>query len=259
MRQRVWRCAVATACFVVLAAPPAYAAPTRWQSVSVALHGLGSGATPVLIVSGTLPADTPLPADVTLPVPADCGELWVWQVGGGDPITDRMLPFSRSALPECDALELTLEEARSVQAEMAPPLGWISTTPAGTTVALRWQALGAADRVYLSFEVAPQLHAERLRPSHVGIQSTAQATLYTLVAEDVEPGDVLTLSATLVPGVDPAALALSTAAAVAAPPIAHEPHSTTPLVLSVLAVGLAALLVTGVFAVRSREVEQDET
>lgn len=259
MHRRARVCVFAATCFALAlsATGAAHAAPTRWQSVTVVVHGLGSGTPPTLIVRGTLPDDTPLPATVALPVPGGCDALWVWQVSGSDPMTDRMLPFTRRGLGECDVIDLTLEEGRTVQAEMEPPLGWISTTPAGTKVALRWEAVDAVERVSLSFEVAHKLHAEQLRPSRVDVRSTDEATVYTLTTEGVEAGDVLTLSATIVPGSDRTADVLETAEIVPHTAQVHEPHSTTPVVLSVLAVGLAALLVTGIFAVRAREVRED--
>lgn len=92
---------------------------TPWESMDVILHEDSSRG--VLLVSGTLPKDAPLPAEVALSVPSDAQIQWTGEILGGDPKNDPSVTPVKSTIDGADVYTFTLTKARIGQIEAVVP------------------------------------------------------------------------------------------------------------------------------------------
>ena len=233
---------------LVLVAPPAFGLSAAWDHISVTLHGVGSATGPTLIVRGTLDPAVDLPTVAELPVPADARLRWVGEVRGGSQLNDTVASFKTRPGAGCSLLDITTQHARTVQAEMEPPAGWLTAGQQGTLVTMDWTATKPVDHVRLAFEVDGDLHAELLRPITAKTMLNGDETIYAIDAQAVDAGDVLTLTAMVVSGAEPTTVTARDVASGSESDLAGTPHSTSPLLLAVGALAVAAVVVALVFA-----------
>lgn len=253
-------CVGALLAVALLGATPAWGLPSNWDSIVVTLHGLGSADEPVLIVRGTLHPAVELPTVVYLPVPADPKVRWVGEVHGDNPLNDTVAAFEARSVGSGDELCITMQRGRTVQAEMDPPLGWAVVRPDGTFVEMEWTAIERVDHVWLAFEVPDDMHAERLRPRTASVTNTGDENVYAIDANRVDAGDVLTLTGMVVPGAATATATATAKQSVAGvePELVGSPHETSPLLLAIVTLCVAAILVALVFALRKRPPQHDQ-
>lgn len=99
------------------------------------------GSATALIVVGTLPTSTPLPATIRLPLPAGAKVTWSGEITGGTAQQDIQRPFAVVDGKGGKAVEITAEKTRIVQYEADYPapvaegglmkltLHWVQTVP----------------------------------------------------------------------------------------------------------------------------------
>ena len=107
---------IATAILAFSAPALALAASGPWSSVNMTLIE-GTAKQPVLLVLGALPANTTLPAKVSLPIPAGSTIGWVGEILGGDASKDPSVKYTVKAGKDYDLVEFTLTQARLGQVE----------------------------------------------------------------------------------------------------------------------------------------------
>lgn len=100
-------------------AVPALAQEAKWELVEYVLHDEQGQA--VLIVSGSLPEDVALPADVTLAVPAGAQLSWVGEILGGAVADDPSVEAAKSTSDGVDVYSFTLAKSRIGQLEVNIP------------------------------------------------------------------------------------------------------------------------------------------
>lgn len=127
------------AIFTVLASPTlAIAAEGPWKSVDLRLISAQSGQ-PVLLVAGQLPASTPLPAKVTLAIPAGTTIEWAGEILGGDPSKDPSVKYTVKTGRESDLVAFTLTTSRIGQVEVSVPGGY-SANGGTSRATIAWAA-----------------------------------------------------------------------------------------------------------------------
>lgn len=104
-----------------LVAVPVFAQDSRWESVEYVLHDEGEES--ILIVSGTLPESTQLPAQVSLAVPTGAELLWVGEILGGPVSEDPSVQAAKTTEDGLDIYSFSLSKSRIGQLEVtvAPP------------------------------------------------------------------------------------------------------------------------------------------
>ncbi|MBE0476969.1 MAG: hypothetical protein IBX62_07735 [Coriobacteriia bacterium] len=222
--------AVSTALLSLAAVSPALAAvPVAGLEVRLLAHT--GGGRPILLVSGTLPQDATLPAEVSLRVPAGSEVLWAGEVFGGGLEDDVEADPSVRRGESYDLVTLTLTRARTAQVEVA----------ADSAVTREGDAVTAA----VSYEVPEGLGVARVavalpagaRVGSVteGVETAGQegTTYYYFERDDVKAGEKLELAVTFVP---PGAPAPPPAA-----PSGDGGGSLLPLAVVGIAVGAPAL------------------
>ncbi len=187
-------CALVTV-VLVLSPAAAYAVPIAWQSVDVALHEDGS---PLMIVSGTAPAGTALPAEGALSVPPGAVLQWAGEVLGGpleqDPSFDPAVETSNGA----DVYSFTMGQGLLAQLELLVPNAVVDT-PQGKIATIEWTAnqdvpvVWARIRVPGSSEIVTGTIGAEVGPGPSGF------VYYEREYEDVKAGDSIELSVTYVP------------------------------------------------------------
>lgn len=110
---------VLAAGLVLATAASAFAAPSAWSRVDVTVHAEQSDAT--MMVSGRLPDDAKLPADVELAVPAGAELLWAGEILGGEASQDPSVTYSMTSREGQDVYRFRLTKARTGQLEVAAP------------------------------------------------------------------------------------------------------------------------------------------
>jgi len=183
--------AVATILFVLAGVTPAFGATTSWQSIDVISHDEKTQS--ILLVTGTLSEKTPLPAEVSLSVPAGAELQWVGEVLGGDPSKDPEAKATKSTADGVDVYTFTLTKARAGQIEVfAPPA---ASDGAGTySPVLEWTSAQSVPEVRVSARIpsgatiGQQAQGAKLEPGPDGY------SYYTKTFTDVKPGDKTSLS-----------------------------------------------------------------
>ncbi|HEY5541378.1 MAG TPA: hypothetical protein VIL41_07990 [Coriobacteriia bacterium] len=133
--------------FALTGAAVASAAPVSWAGVDVTLHQDADG--PVMLVAGTLPETSTLPADVELSVPASSTLLWVGQILGGDTSLDPELQFTKTTANGVDVYRVTLTKSHTAQIEVRGP-AVASADGVTFDVALAWTSAQAVPSVRLT-------------------------------------------------------------------------------------------------------------
>lgn len=218
---------VLTVALVVFAvAVPAFGAPASWQVVDVISHQEQSNS--VLLVSGTLPESTTLPAEVSLSVPQGAQLQWAGEVFGGDPSKDIEATPAKTTQDGADVYTFTLTKARVGQVEIITPA--VAFDGQAYTPSLTWVATQAVPEVRMSARIpagstiARPAEGAALEPGPEGY------SYYTARFTDVKPGDTPSL-----------AFAYSAAPAAAAPAAAGGGAAdNTALLIVVLVVVVAA-------------------
>ncbi len=107
----------------------------------------------LVIVSGELPASTPLPATVVMPVPAGSQPasqpVWAGELLGGDPSKDPTATYTILPTATYGLLTMTLRTGRTAQAEF---LNVVARSGAGTVYSASVPIVGTVDQAVLSFE-----------------------------------------------------------------------------------------------------------
>lgn len=221
----------------------AMAAPTPWSLVEVAVHSERSGG--VVIVTGSLPEGTSLPAEAELSVPKGTELAWIGQILGGAPADDPTLKYTKTTVGEADVYRFTMTESLIAQLEMP-----VATAAAfnGTDydVALKWVSSQDLAEVRLMAQIPQPATIVRVSEGAVVQPVTANAAYYTKSFTDVKAGDALDLAfgysvpagapGTVTPG------ATSPAAPTDMQPAASAPFDPAiPVVAAVLLVGVFAI------------------
>lgn len=194
---------VALALLVLALLVPSVALAAPWRGIGVTLYDIDQMKTPTLVVYGSLTPDTPLPVEVELPIPAGSTIGWVGEILGGDPALDPTLEYTVRSEDGYDVIVATIATGRAIQAELAPPEGWVEFTDAGAEISMKWTAHEDVPGVRIGFEVATTQHAENLSPSGVTAGLTQSGVLYSIETSPVAAGSVLTLAGTATDGADP--------------------------------------------------------
>jgi hypothetical protein len=130
-------------------ASPPYAA---WRTMDVTLLDSPQAADPLMIVSGELPADTPLPAEIAVPMPPRAQIQWAGEILGGDVSKD---PEAKPRVESGSGYDLavyTLRRARAAQVE-AVAAGAASTSGSKRTANLDWTSPIPVPQVTISIRV----------------------------------------------------------------------------------------------------------
>lgn len=184
---------VATIALSMLLAPAAFAAPSTWESVNVSVHDEQTGT--MLLVSGTLPADAKLPADVVLTAPAGAQVQWAGEILGGDVSKDPTVEYKVAKQGDSDVYSFTLTKSRTGQIEVLGT-GLVGTVGADRGATVNWLApvdakeVSVSVRVPKSAQVLTPAEGAKLEPGPTGY------SFYTLTEKDVKAGDVTNLTFT---------------------------------------------------------------
>ena len=214
-------------------AAPALAAPVSWESVDVIAKTEGSGS--LLLVSGALPQDAKLPAEVSLAVPAGAQMIWAGEILGGPAENDPAVEPTKVTKGDSDIYSFTLTKARRGQVEVSVP-AVAALDGSAYAAALKWTSSEPVPTVRLSVQVpqgAPLVRAAE----NSELESVADgSSYYTRTFEGVEAGAPLALEfAYGAPAVAPAASG------------GGQPSSTAvPIVLGLAALAAVAALLFAV-------------
>jgi len=207
-------------------AAPAFAAPQSWESVDVIAKMQDSGS--LLLVSGELPRDAKLPAEVSLAVPAGAQLIWTGEILGGPAESDPAVQPTKVTKGGSDIYSFTLTKARRGQVEVAVP-AVASYDGSAYAAALKWTSSEPVPTVRLSVQVpqgAPLVRAAQ----DATLESAADgSSYYTRTFEGVEAGAPLALE-----------FAYGAPAAPAAPRGGQASSTAIPIVLGLA--GFAALV-----------------
>lgn len=212
----------------VAVASPALAATTGWQRVDVTLQGESQ---PVLLVAGELPANTKLPYEGELAVPAGTHIQWVGQILGGASDQDPAMEYTKTTIGGLDVYRFTLTKSRIAQVEgtVAAPGGFDGKS---YTSAFKWTAWQALPEVRINKQVPTGAQIVQAAPGASLVPADTTNSYYTKTVENVEAGDVVDLTF---------AYSLPTAAASASTGPATSPGSSDLAVYVVLGVFVAAI------------------
>lgn len=143
--------AAALLAMLVLASPVgAFAANATWQSVDLSLIGANQ-VSGILLVTGKLAPQAPLPSSVTLAVPPGAQIGWVGEVLGGPASKDPNDKYSVTPGSGYDLVTFTLTRGRTGQAESGVPTGF-TINGASTDAKFSWVAPYAISTVNLSIQ-----------------------------------------------------------------------------------------------------------
>ena len=232
------RIAVVT-CLVALLvagyAAPALAAPSAWSFVDVGLH-LEQGQ-PLLLVSGDLPEDVPLPYEAELAVPSGTQLQWIGEILGGPPSEDPQLPYVKTTVGGMDVYKFTLTKSRTAQFE-GMPTGMTGTAGEIQSTTIKWTAwqdlpsVRVSQRLPRGAQVAQASDGASMQP---GDETYSR---YSKTVTNAKAGEVIDLTFSYT---------LPTSA-----PSAGSSQSSTNVIVTVF-MGAAALLLLGIVVVSMRQ------
>lgn len=170
-RRRLGRAVVALATTLVVLISPvgALAASGPWESIDLTL--IPDGQQAILLVSGTLPNSTKLPAKVDLAVPAGSQIQWAGEILGGDPSADPQVQYTVKKGDVYDLVQFTAVKSRNEQVEVIAPN---SLTPKGSAnvAAIDWTApydiASTSVRVQIPNGAKVQTASQGASPENVG-------------------------------------------------------------------------------------------
>ncbi|MHB8923811.1 MAG: cupredoxin domain-containing protein [Coriobacteriia bacterium] len=187
---------------LLIGASPALGGEVGWQSVDVILHA--DEQQPMLLVSGELPAATPLPFEAELAVPTGAQVQWIGEILGGPVSEDPQVQYTKTTEGSMDVYRFTLTKSRIAQAEVTVP-GITGFNGTNYTSALAWTAwrdlpeVRIAQRLPQGSQIVQPLEGASLEPGAPGY------TYYAKTVKSPRAGDVLNLAFAYSPAVVPAA------------------------------------------------------
>lgn len=180
---RTHRLLVIVLALTLLLPASAFAATVREYQLQYSPVGDPAGA--LMIVSALADPQVPLPATVTVPVPAGATLLWAGEVLGGDPSADPVRQTTVERVGDMDVYTLTLEQSYTAQLEIQLPLP--ETSASGVKASVVWTNPG--DEVLVTGSVVVESGATDvvLTPEVAGATQTNDIgeTLYPLAGERV--------------------------------------------------------------------------
>lgn len=235
---RVSRTLALFSLLLALSGPPssAFAAPASWDSVDVTVHQEQGRA--IMLVSGTLPETTALPAEVALSVPAGSQVQWAGEILGGPVDKDPSVQYKTITNNGVDTYTFTLAKSRTGQLEVLPQ-ALVTATADGFQSNLSWTAGSAVRELRLNFRV-PQTAKIVTPAAGAAVQPGPTGySYYSRVVRGVKAGQTEGL-----------AFSYSTAVAGASGGAATTRASDTVIPMVII---LAALAFFGVLAVNVRK------
>ncbi len=190
MRHHLRNTLVASAfVLVIMSALPAFAAE-KWQGVDVTLHPSSEGS--LLLVSGELPEDAKLPAEVELSVPAGAKLQWIGEILGGPAADDPELTYTKRTADGVDVYTVTLTKARQAQIEVVSPV--VPFDGKAYAPAISWTSAQDVPEVWLTARVP---EGSKLFNTPEGLEQQAGRDGYDVYGKrmtDVKAGEKLDLS-----------------------------------------------------------------
>lgn len=223
------------ALFVLSYAAPALAAPSAWSFVDVGLH-LENGQ-PLILVSGDLPEDVPLPYEAELAVPSGTQLQWIGEILGGPPAEDPQLQYVKTTVGDMDIYKFTLTKSRTAQFE------GISTGMTGTAgeiqnTTIKWTAWQDLPSVRVSQRLPRGAQVSQASDGASMQAGDETYSRYSKTVTNAKAGDVVDLTFSYT-------LPISA-------PSAGSSQSSTNVIVTVF-MGAAALLLLGIVVVSMRQ------
>lgn len=219
-------------------AVPALAAPAQWETLEVTVHY--EQGSPIVLVTGTLPEGTKLPATVELPVPKGGEFQWAGEILGGDPSADPSVEYTVKDSGGMDVYSMTLTQAPMGQVEVVLPSA-VAYDGSTYRAALGWTALSEIPNVNLFVRIPSGAQVTEPAEGAEVIPGPPGYSYYSRKATDVKPGAKLDL---VFAYTAPAASAAGGATSGTSAPASN---STLPMVLIIaFAAGALALVYIGV-------------
>lgn len=221
---------IAALALSLVSALPAFAAASALQTIDVITHDEGSQA--VMLISGTLPEDATLPAEISLSAPQGTQLQWAGEILGGDPSADPQATPKKSTAEGADVYTFTLTKARMGQVEViTPPAAFDGQSTYAKSI--EWVSAQAVPEVNISGRIptgstiSQQVEGAQMQPGPDGF------SYYTKTFTDVKPGDTVGL-----------AFAYSAPPAAPAGAVTGAPASdnTMPMLIAFLVVVVGAAL-----------------
>jgi hypothetical protein len=173
---------------LVLALPAAASAATV-REYQLQFSPTADSAGALAIISAILNPQDPLPATITIPVPAGATVLWAGEILGGEPSGDPSRDVSSERIGNMDVYTMTLEQAYTAQIEIQLP----APTLDGSTVSssMSWTNPGAEVLVTASVIVEPGAGDVKTTPEVSGQVQTNNVgeSLYPLTARRLAEGE----------------------------------------------------------------------
>jgi hypothetical protein len=222
----------ATLAFAMLAfVPSAHAATAQWSSVEITVHDEGSSS--ILMVTGRLPQETPLPAQVELSVPTGAEIQWSGEILGGDPSLDPSVTPEKKTADGLDLYSFTLTKSRVGQIEVVAPR-FFSFDGKLNTGLLAWSLAHDVDQLRMSILVPAGAQISQMSPGAKVVQGDQNAQYVDQSFSNVKAGQEVTLSVNY------------TAASTPQAPTPSPSSSALPILIVLLVVVLGALFVMAV-------------
>jgi hypothetical protein len=171
--------------------PAAFAAPAQWESMDLTVHDEGTSS--VLLVTGTLPEGTKLPAEVELTVPTGGKLQWAGEILGGDPSADPAVTPKVTTEGDVDVYRFTLTKAPIGQIEIVGPQFFTYTT-AGGTGTLAWTPVGDLKKVRLSVRLPMGASVTTMTPGAQVLKGPEGADYVDRVIDDAKADEELLLA-----------------------------------------------------------------
>ncbi len=135
------------------------------------------------------------PATILIPVPQGATTNWVGEILGGDPTKDPERTYTTVQGTGGQALQVTLEQTRSAQAEFT-----IASTSSGgnVTANLTWIQSAPSTRTEFSVRMPAGVSAVQITPTPEGVPVTNELgeSLYGLPTKVMKPGDTTVVAVT---------------------------------------------------------------
>jgi hypothetical protein len=153
----------------------------------------------LLIVTGHIPEDTPLPATVRLPLPEGAEVVWAGEILGGAVADDPAREFTVVEVENGQALEMTAESTRTVQYEAVGPA--LSVVDGMTTSVFEWVQTVPTGDVVFSVRIPASAGTVEIDPIPVGSPRVNDAgeRLYTLRPAVLAEGQTFTVTSAFGP------------------------------------------------------------
>jgi hypothetical protein len=208
----------------------AFAAESPWQSIDVISHNEGSQS--ILLVTGTLPEGTSLPAEVSLSVPQGAQIQWAGEILGGDPSADPEVQTQKSSVDGADVYAFTLTKAPMGQVEVIMPPAAFDGQSTYTT-SIEWVSNQDVPKVEVSARIPSGSTVTQAAEGAKTLPGPDGYSYYTKSFTDVKPGDKLSLAV---------AYTAPAAAPIGAGATAPASSSPVPIIIALMVVVIGAAL-----------------